>query len=474
MKKLGELLLERGWIERGELLRGLRQQQQVGGRLGTCLLDMGAVSEEELHHVLGIQHGIEPVSVEDIRRVPEDVLGLLPAKAAVRCQAVPVKAGASKVHVALVDPQDLGCQDELSFAIGRRLVLRAASEVRVLEALERYYGEEMPGRINKLVERLNRKRFLWRDGEGENGGAAAEPATTTDPPDPLELFPQGPRLSAPHLPAPPARPEAAGPAGPVATAPVPAPPPPEESTATTPAGATAEAGDSAGSSVEDSAEDGADSRPAAETAAPEDTEAPAETAAPEEEAVQRPNRLSAVTLSEHERATLYGGRAPAPVSYEEAEDRLAKLESRDAVGSLVVDFLRQEFDRVILLVVRSAEVTGWAADGEALDDASVGEFSIPLSQPSIFLNLRQGSAFHLGPLPPLPAHRPLVAALGGESPDECLVLPVTLGERMLVAIYCDRNGHPLGGIDLEALRSLADAVARALERCILLKRQAQT
>lgn len=433
MKKLGELLVERGWVRRGELLRALRQQQQLGGRLGTCLLEMEAVSEDELLHVLGVQHGIDPVSVEEIRQVPEDVRSLLPAKAAVRWKAVPVKAGASKVHVALLDPQDLACQDELSFAIGRRLVLRAASEVRIHEALERYYDQAMPSRLAKLVERLNRKRFLWRSGEGKEEGAD-ESGVETAPapaPEPLELFPEGPQLDAPDLPAPPQRPEGA--AEPAAEAASRTEPPEEK---------------------------------APEEGAPEET-------TPQPEA-PRPNRLSAVPLSEKERAALYGGRAPAPVSYDEAEARLAKLESRDAVGSLVIDFLRQEFDRVILLAVRSDQVTGWAADGEALNDGSVAELSIPLSQPSIFLNLRQGSAFHLGPLPPLPAHRPLVAALGGESPGECLVLPVTLGERMVMAIYCDRNGHPLGGIDLEALRSLAKAVARALERCILLKRQAQT
>lgn len=434
MKKLGEILVERGWVRRGELLRALRQQQQLGGRLGTCLLEMEAVSEDELLHVLGVQHGIDPVSVEEIRQVPEDVRSLLPAKAAVRWKAVPVKAGASKVHVALLDPQDLACQDELSFAIGRRLVLRAASEVRIHEALERYYDQAMPSRMSKLVERLNRKRFLWRNGEGEAedgkdaGGVETAPAPA---PEPLELFPEGPHLDAPDLPAPPQRPEG---------------------------------------TAEPAAESASRTEPP-EVNSPEEG-APVETT-PQPEA-GRPNRLSAVPLSEQERAALYGGRAPAPVSYDEAEARLAKLESRDAVGSLVIDFLRQEFDRVILLAVRSDQVTGWAADGEALNDGSVAELSIPLSQPSIFLNLRQGSAFHLGPLPPLPAHRPLVAALGGESPGECLVLPVTLGERMVMAIYCDRNGHPLGGIDLEALRSLAKAVARALERCILLKRQAQT
>ena len=41
MKKLGEHLVERGWVRRTDLLRALNHQQQVGGRLGTCLLEMG-------------------------------------------------------------------------------------------------------------------------------------------------------------------------------------------------------------------------------------------------------------------------------------------------------------------------------------------------------------------------------------------------------------------------------------------------
>ena len=117
-------------------------------------------------HALGVQHGIEPVTVEALRRVPEEVRALIPAKLAVRCNAVPVEATVRQVHVAVRDPRDLACQDELAFAVGRRLVLRAASEVRLREALAAYYDHPCDGRLAGILDRLNRRRYLW-DGEGD-------------------------------------------------------------------------------------------------------------------------------------------------------------------------------------------------------------------------------------------------------------------------------------------------------------------
>lgn len=141
------------------------------------------------------------------------------------------------------------------------------------------------------------------------------------------------------------------------------------------------------------------------------------------------------------------------------------------MGYLLVSYLRQSFERVILFGARPAGMVGWMGDGEGLEPAAVTAFSLPFDKPSIFLNLRQGSAFHLGPLPPLPGHRPLLRLLGGAAPAECLLLPIRIGERMVAAVYCDHGAEPLGSVDLEALRGLTQRAAEALERCILLKRQ---
>jgi hypothetical protein len=48
MGKLGQILVARGWITVQQLTRALKNQNVVGGRLGTCLLEMDALSEELL------------------------------------------------------------------------------------------------------------------------------------------------------------------------------------------------------------------------------------------------------------------------------------------------------------------------------------------------------------------------------------------------------------------------------------------
>ncbi|KAB2951765.1 MAG: hypothetical protein F9K18_14455, partial [Thermoanaerobaculia bacterium] len=166
--RLGEILERRGALSREQLLRGLRNQKVVGGKLGTCLLEIDALPEEDLLAALAEQQGVPSAAPEELRSVPPDVLKVVPAKVARAHFAVPFRATGVQVHVALIDGRDLRALDELSFVTGRRVHAHVASEVRVLEALDRYYGEECPPRFTKLLDRLNRSRFLW--------GAREEPA----------------------------------------------------------------------------------------------------------------------------------------------------------------------------------------------------------------------------------------------------------------------------------------------------------
>src|SRR5690606_26614764 len=86
---------------------------------------------------------------------------VVPAKVAKGRFAVPVRASSTQVEVAMIDTRDLAALDELAFVTGRRVRPLIASEARVFEALEKYYGLEAPTRFSKLVDRLNRARFLW-------------------------------------------------------------------------------------------------------------------------------------------------------------------------------------------------------------------------------------------------------------------------------------------------------------------------
>ena len=432
MNKLGQLLVTRGWISVQQLTRALKNQQAVGGQLGTCLLEMEALSEDLLLKGLAEQLGVPAAGVDDLRSVAEDALGLLPPKVARRCRAVPIRLAGGRLDVAMLEPHNLTAQDELAFATGKRVRVHVLHEARIHEALDRYYGEEPPLRFVHLLDRLNRARYLWeREPEGGEPVAAAPAAAARDgrpglgAAAPARTLEAEWELSLPELPEPPpareARPRAAVVAAP-APKPAPAPPPP----------------------------------------APADPE---------------PARPRTVALTVSERAALGAGPGGparpglALASLPELEEALTAATERDQIGRLLVAFLAPTYRRVALLQVVRERVAGWLAQGEGIDPERFARFAVGFDQPSAFLNLRQGSGLHVGPLADMPAHRELAACWGGELPRECLLLPVRLRDRLVTVLYLDAAGGPLGRIDLEGLQRLAAATARALERLILQKKK---
>lgn len=400
-KKLGQLLLERGWITRGVLDRALAAQSALGGRLGTCLLDSGAVNEEQLLELLALQHRVEGADLDDLRGVPEEIYGLIPERLALRHQAVPIRRLGNQVEVAMADPENLVGRDEISFAASKRVVARVALEVRIAEALERYYGAHSSARMTRLLDRLNRSRYLWA--EPEERIASRPPAGGN------ALFPEAPRLTEPALP-----------------------------------------------------EIDLDLPLWSESPAP----APPQSSRP-------PRAEPQSSLPPRAEPASAGNGAALPPAAATAEERLATAADRDQVGRELLAVLRRSFERAALFAARSEAVHGWMGTGRGLDPERLAAFRVPFDQPSVFLNLRRGSGLHLGPLPPMPAHRELARCWHDEPAASCFLMPVSIRGHLAAVLYGDRAGRSLGGLDLAALRKLGAAAADALERCIVLKKQSQ-
>jgi Type II secretion system (T2SS), protein E, N-terminal domain len=423
MGKLGQLLVARGWITVQQLTRALKNQNVAGGRLGTCLLEMDAISEDLLSKGLSEHLGVPAASVEDLRGIPEEVLRLIPEKLARRCRAVPFHVEGGRLDVALLDPRNLSAQDELAFASGKRVKVHVAQELRILESLEKSYGEECPSRFAMVIERLNRARYFWERQAAQEAEEKAAPAGQLLPP--LDdVFAPSPRLAPP-----PPLPESNLPPSPRRAQPAPAAAPP---------------------------------RPAP----PAPVAKPAPAAAPVPAPAARP--LS-VALTAEERVAL-GAAPPEIASIEAAEKALAEAGDFEEAGRILLGFLSRGWRRVALFRVIRDRVTGWMAEGADVDRNAFPSFSLGFDQPSLFLNLRNGSGLHLGPLPPMPAHRQLAQMWGGELPRECVVLPVRLKDRLVTILYADSPAKGLGGVDLSSMQRLTLAAAAAFERFALRKR----
>lgn len=418
--RLGELLEARGWITREQLLRALRNQKVVGGKLGTCLLEIDALSEDSLARGLSEQQGVPPVTPEDLRGIPEEVVQLLPAKVARRLLAVPFRGGGTQIHVAVLDARDLAVQDELAFVSGRRVHLHVASEVRLFETLEKLYGEECPPRLAKLLDRLNRSRFLWRGEAVESPEAPPSEAlrwdprlgragSTAAPADPAFL-PTFSTESAPELPAPPA--PAAAPL--VAVAALPAPSPLDQ--------------------------------PATASAVAQPTVEPE----PAEDLQELPDTIVIPALT-----------------LDEAERRLLSPEDRDSVGRVLLEFAAPRVRRVLLFKVHREEVASWMAGGEPVDRPRFEAFHARLDLPSVFLTLSSGAALARGVLADLPVHAELAAALPGPPAADALVLPIRVRGRLVAVLYAEPAATAFEPAAVADLQRLCSKAAIAFELFIM-------
>lgn len=455
MGKLGQILVARGWITVQQLTRALKNQNVAGGRLGTCLLEMDALREEVLLKGLAEQHGVPAVGLDDLRGIPEEVLNLISDKLARRLRAVPFRVDLGRLDVALMDPRNLSAQDEIAFASGKRVKVYVAHEIRILEALDKHYGEECPSRVSMLLDRLNRARFLWdrpaEPGEAEPGEPPLDHPFATPPK--LRLPPPLPELQRPT----PQRSQVLQ----ASQASQPSPPSPRLARANPAATA-----------------------PVASPVAMPQPAPPVEAAEP---AAEPPPRRSAqprpmsVALTPEERAEL-GAFAwiepasvdrslPVPANLDEVEKALAQARDLEEVGQILLGFLGRNHRRAALFQVGRDRVSGWRVHGSGIDRDAFAAFSIGFDQPSLFLNLRQGSSLYLGPLPPMPAHRQLARTWGGDLPRDCVMLPVRIKDRLVMVLYAD--GAIKGPVQLPQMQRLLALATTAVERCILERKRGE-
>ena len=139
-KKLGEILIERGLIDRDQLETALRNQLMLGGQLGTCLLELGYVNEESLGRTLADAHGVPYAGPDIFERVRPPIVKLLTRRVVEEYRAVPLEKSGKQCFVAMVNPRDIASIDALSFATGLHAVPWVAPETRIYEAMEKLYG----------------------------------------------------------------------------------------------------------------------------------------------------------------------------------------------------------------------------------------------------------------------------------------------------------------------------------------------
>jgi len=141
-KSLGQLLLEKGLVNKEQIQRALEYQQKSGEnlRLGEILVKFGYVSKEDVLRCLGEQFDVPVVDLNRVR--PEvEAIDAVPRSTAKMHNILPLKKTGNALVVAISD-LDLCAIDNLKFILNMDIKPVLASEEAIEEAIERYYGGE--------------------------------------------------------------------------------------------------------------------------------------------------------------------------------------------------------------------------------------------------------------------------------------------------------------------------------------------
>jgi len=139
---VGQLLLDKGLVDKEQIQRALDYQQQSGEdlRLGEILIRFGYVTEEQVLHCIGEQFDVPVVDLTKVRPQVEAV-DAVPRATAKMHKIMPLEKTGNTLLVAIGD-LDLCAIDNLRFILNMDVKPALASEEAIAEAIERYYGGE--------------------------------------------------------------------------------------------------------------------------------------------------------------------------------------------------------------------------------------------------------------------------------------------------------------------------------------------
>src|SRR5436305_19182 len=139
-QRLGDLLVREKVINHDQLTQALRKQRETGGRIGSVLVKMGLLTDEEVTNFLSRQYGVPAINLKFVEIDP-NVVKLIPQETARKHQILPLSRVGASLTIAMVDPTNVFAMDDIKFMTGFNIEPVVASESAIMERIETAYAQ---------------------------------------------------------------------------------------------------------------------------------------------------------------------------------------------------------------------------------------------------------------------------------------------------------------------------------------------
>ena len=149
-KQLGQLLAERGLIDKKQLEKALDIQKKEGHLIGQILVKLGFVSEEDIVEALTTQYGYPYLPLENYE-IDKSLLNIIPAQVVRHYYLIPIDKIANILTIVMADPLNAFAIKDIEQMTKMKVEVFVSTVTDIKKSIEKCYGK-FPGVLKKETE----------------------------------------------------------------------------------------------------------------------------------------------------------------------------------------------------------------------------------------------------------------------------------------------------------------------------------
>ncbi len=165
LKKIGEILREKGLLSQQQIEQALAIQRTTGERFGRILTSQGWITENDLLDALSERFNIPRLRHIDAYAIDPSVVKLVPVEMARRYSIIPLFRVEDILTIAISDPLDVEAVDAVRFHTRLHVQEVLAAESEIAAAIKKYYRSD--GSLERIISSVEENLVLEIADEGE-------------------------------------------------------------------------------------------------------------------------------------------------------------------------------------------------------------------------------------------------------------------------------------------------------------------
>ena len=155
-RKLGQILVDLGYLNEDQLWDVLEEQKQSPGEIiGQVAIRMGLITEAQVTEALAEQWGMPVVNLSETN-IPPKVLELVPETMATIYKIMPISLKDNILTVAMADPQNVAALDDLRNFLGYDVRGAVSTLAAVESAIGKHYASQKEDDVEGLMAELEK------------------------------------------------------------------------------------------------------------------------------------------------------------------------------------------------------------------------------------------------------------------------------------------------------------------------------